>query len=96
MKQLLTDNKKWDELGAKEKSQIILASILIGAAIILIFLCFLITLEVGGTVLAAAAEFLVTACTLLGLTLMVRTSLIDIQTKVQELIDDKTKDIDKE
>lgn len=91
MKQILVDNKKWNELGAKEKTQIILASTLIGAAIILIFTCFLITLEVGGTVLAASAEFLVTACTLLGLTLMVRTSLIDIQTKVQELIEDKNK-----
>lgn len=87
MKELLKENKKWKELGAKEQSQIILASILIGAAIILIFVCFLITLEVGGTVLAASAEFLVTACTLLGLTLMVKTSLIDIQSKVQELIE---------
>ena len=42
------------------------------------------TLQVGASILGASGEFLATAMALLGLTLIVKNSLIDIQTQVQE------------
>lgn len=84
MKNILSETKKWNELGAKEKAQLLFSGILIAAAIILVFVCFGVTLEVGSSVLAASGEFLATALALLGLTMMVRTSLIDIRTQVEQ------------
>ena len=76
--------QKWNELSAKEKRQILMAAYLILAAVVLVFACFFMTLQVGASILGASGEFLATACALLGLTLIVKNSLIDIQTKVQE------------
>ena len=76
--------QKWNDLPAKEKSQILMAAFLILSAVVLVFTCFFMTLQVGASILGASGEFLATACALLGLTLIVKNSLIDIQTKVQE------------
>lgn len=83
------EKRKWIELPVKERSQILLAAFLILAAVILVFTCFLMTLEVGASVLAASGEFLASALALLGLTLIVKNSLIDIQTKVQKHLKDE-------
>lgn len=86
------EKKKWNELPVKERCQILLAAFLILAAVILVFTCFLMTLQVGATVLAASGEFLASALALLGLTLIVKNSLIDIQTQVQRHLDRKDED----
>ena len=86
------EKKKWNELPVKERSQIILAAFLILSAVILVFTCFLMTLQVGSTVLAASGEFLASALALLGLTLIVKNSLIDIQTQVQKNLEVKDED----
>ena len=86
------EKKKWNELAVKERSQILLAAFLILAAVILVFTCFLMTLQVGSTVLAASGEFLASALALLGLTLIVKNSLIDIQTQVQKNLEGKDED----
>lgn len=83
------EKRKWIELPVKERSQILLAAFLILAAVILVFTCFLMTLEVGASVLAASGEFLASALALLGLTLIVKNSLIDIQTKVEKHLKDE-------
>lgn len=83
------EKRKWIDLPVKERSQILLAAFLIIAAVILVFTCFLMTLEVGASVLAASGEFLASALALLGLTLIVKNSLIDIQTKVQKHLKDE-------
>ena len=76
--------QKWDDLPAKEKSQILMAAFLILSAVVLVFTCFFMTLQVGASILGASGEFLATAMALLGLTLIVKNSLIDIQTQIQE------------
>ena len=86
------EKEKWNELPVKERSQILLAAFLILAAVILVFTCFLMTLQVGSTVLAASGEFLASALALLGLTLIVKNSLIDIQTQVQKNLEVKDED----
>ena len=86
------EKKKWNELPVKARTQILLPAFLILAAVILVLTCFLMTLQVGSTVLAASGEFLASALALLGLTLIVKNSLIDIQTQVQKNLEVKDED----
>lgn len=88
-------NQKWSELGAKDKTQLILAIVLIASSILLLFVSFLITMEIGTGVLAGAAEMLATALGLFGIGMYVKNSLIDLHTEVNKRMDELDKQYQK-
>lgn len=88
-------NQKWSELGAKDKTQLILAIVLIASSILLLFVSFIITLEIKSGVLAGSAEMLATALGLMGIGMYVKNSLIDLHTEVNKRIEELDKQYQK-
>ena len=76
----------WNKISIKEKMQIVNGTALIFAAIILYFVSFLITLEIGYNIIAAGSTLLATGLAFFGITSYIKNQMIDIQTKVDEKI----------
>lgn len=76
----------WNDISIKEKMQIVNGTALIFAAIILYFVSFLITLEIGYNIIAAGSTLLATGLAFFGITSYIKNQMIDIQTKVDEKI----------
>ena len=77
------DNHSWKEISIKEKMQIINGTVLVSAAIILYFLAFAITLEIGYNVIAAGTTLLATGLAFFGITSYIKNQLFEMKTEVE-------------
>lgn len=74
----------WKDISVKEKWQIINGTVLVFAAIILYFISFLITLEIGYNIIAAGSTLLATGLAFFGITSYIKNQMIDFKTEVDK------------
>lgn len=90
------DNKSWKAIGIKEKMQIVNGTALVFAAVILYFLAFAITLEIGYNVIAAGTTLLATGLAFFGIASYVKNQMTEMRTdlalKLKELDEFKKKE----
>lgn len=77
----------WKDISVKEKMQIINGSILVYSAIILYFISFVITLEIGYNIIAAGSTLLATGLAFFGITSYIKNQMIEFQAKVAEKLE---------
>lgn len=77
----------WKDISVKEKMQIINGSILVYSAIILYFISFVITLEIGYNIIAAGSTLLATGLAFFGITSYIKNQMIEFQAKVTEKLE---------
>ena len=81
------DNKEtWRSLSVRERMQIINATVLVAAAIILYFVCFIVTLTVGMGVISAGGSMLATALALFGISGFVKNQMVEFETRIDNKI----------
>lgn len=85
------NNEKWRDLGFSEKTKIGLSIFLIIASVILGYISFIILFEIPESVIGISVAWLSTSLALLGITAYVNTSVLKMQSK----INDKIEEIDK-
>lgn len=86
----MEERQTWKSLHPREKWQIINATVLVMAAIILYFVAFVVTLTVGMGVVSAGGSMLATALALFGISGFVKNQMIEFETR----IDNKMKEYD--
>lgn len=74
----------WNEIGAREKMQIVNGTALVFSAIILYFLSFLLTMTIGVGVISAGATLLATGLAFFGITSYIKNQMIEFETKVNK------------
>lgn len=77
-------SNKWNEIGAREKMQIVNGTALVFSAIILYFLSFLLTMTIGVGVISAGATLLATGLAFFGITSYIKNQMIEFETKVNK------------
>ena len=77
---------KWRDLGARDKMQIVNGTALIVAAIILYFVCFIVTLTIGMGVISAGGTLLATGLAFFGITTYINNQMMNFEVKMQEKI----------
>lgn len=87
-------DKKWSDLGAKEKSQLILAYSFAGASIILGFISFIWLTYIPGSVIAMSGMYGSFACAILGIGVYLKTQIIEMKTDVKNKLDGLDKEIE--
>lgn len=86
----MENNQTWKSLPPREKWQIINATVLVMAAIILYFVAFVVTLTVGMGVVSAGGSMLATALALFGISGFVKNQMLEFETR----IDNKMREYD--
>lgn len=86
----MEERQTWKSLPPREKWQIINATVLVMAAIILYFVAFIVTLTVGMGVVSAGGSMLATALALFGISGFVKNQMLEFETR----IDNKMKEYD--
>lgn len=81
--------KKWSELGARDKFQLINGSALIASAIILYYVSFLITLTIGVGVISGGATLLGTGLALFGIGSYFKNQLVNFETNLEKEVDER-------
>lgn len=84
-------NESWKTIGIREKMQIVNGTVLIISAIVLYFVCFILTLTIGMGVVSASGTMLATGLAFFGITSYIRNQMVDFEAKVSK----KLKDIEK-
>ena len=84
-------NQKWSELGVRDKFQLINASALIASAIILYFVCFIVTLTIGMGVISAGGTLLATGLALFGVGSYFKNQLVNFETNLEKEVDKQIK-----
>lgn len=87
-------DKKWSDLGAKEKSQLILAYSFAGASILLGFISFIWLTYIPGSVIAMSTMYGSMACAVLGIGMYFKSELVEFKTDVKKKLDGLDKEID--
>lgn len=77
-------SNKWNEIGAREKMQIVNGTALVFSAIILYFLSFLLTMTIGVGVISAGATLLATGLAFFGITSYIKNQMVEFETKVNK------------
>lgn len=76
----------WKDITVKEKWQIINGTVLVFAAIILYFISFLITLEIGYNIIAAGSTLLATGLAFFGITSYIKNQMVEFKAEVDKKI----------
>lgn len=74
----------WKDISVKEKWQIINGTVLVFAAIILYFISFLITLEIGYNIIAAGSTLLATGLAFFGITSYIKNQMVEFRAEVDK------------
>lgn len=83
------ENKEtWRNIGIREKMQIVNGTLLIVAAIALYFVCFVLTLTIGMTIVSASGTMLATGLAFFGITSYIRNQMVSFEAKVEKRIKD--------
>lgn len=80
----MNQSKKWKELGAGERTQLITAVVLVGAAIVLGFLSFLWLQMIPGSVLAQSGVYLSGALAIFGISAYFKSEMTEFQSEVKK------------
>ncbi len=83
----MNQSKKWKELGAGERTQLITAVVLVAAAIILGFLSFLWLQMIPGSVLAQSGIYLSGALAIFGISAYFKSEMTEFQSEVKKKLD---------
>ena len=81
------EKQNWKNISVKEKFQILNGTALVIAAIVLYFISFAITLEIGYNIIAAGGTLLATGLAFFGITSYIKNQLIELQTEVNRKLD---------
>lgn len=74
----------WKDISVKEKWQIINGTVLVFAAIILYFISFFITLEIGYNIIAAGSTLLATGLAFFGITSYIKNQMVEFRAEVDK------------
>lgn len=74
----------WKNISVKEKMQIVNGTVLVFSAIMLYFLSFIITLEIGYNVIAAGTTLLATGLAFFGITSYIKNQMMDFRAEVDK------------
>lgn len=77
----------WRDLGARDKMQIINGTALIVAAIILYFVCFIVTLTIGMGVISAGGTLLATGLAFFGVTAYINNQMMNFEARMSKRMD---------
>jgi len=91
----MRQDKKWSELGAGEKVQILSAVGLIISGIVLGFVSFVWLQFIPGSVLAQSGIYISAALAIFGIASYFKTEMADFQTKVRDRLDGLGDEIDR-
>lgn len=78
------EKETWKTIGIRDKWQIINGTVLIFSAIILYFVCFLLTLTIGMGVISAGGTMLATGLAFFGITSYIKNQMTNFETKINE------------
>ena len=78
------EKETWKSIGIRDKWQIINGTVLIFSAIILYFVCFLLTLTIGMGVISAGGTMLATGLAFFGITSYIKNQMTNFETKINE------------
>lgn len=78
------EKETWKSIGIRDKWQIINGTVLIFSAIILYFVCFILTLTIGMGVISAGGTMLATGLAFFGITGYIKNQMINFETKINE------------
>lgn len=88
-------NGKWNEIGIREKMQIVNGTALTFAAIVLYFVAFIVTLTIHYPIISAGIAFLGAGLAYFGITAFVKGEMISFKTTIDDriqAIEDKEKE----
>lgn len=80
------EKETWKTIGIRDKWQIINGTVLIFSAIILYFVCFILTLTIGMGVISAGGTMLATGLAFFGITGYIKNQMTNFETKINERI----------
>lgn len=78
------EKETWKSIGIRDKMQIINGTVLIFSAIILYFVCFLLTLTIGMGVISAGGTMLATGLAFFGITSYIKNQMVNFEAKINE------------
>ena len=78
------EKETWKSIGIRDKWQIINGTVLIFSAIILYFVCFILTLTIGMGVISAGGTMLATGLAFFGITSYIKNQMTNFETKINE------------
>lgn len=78
------EKETWKSIGIRDKWQIINGTVLIFSAIILYFVCFILTLTIGMGVISAGGTMLATGLAFFGITGYIKNQMMNFETKINE------------
>lgn len=81
-------NDKWNNIGVRDKFQIINGTVLIASAIILYFLSFIMTLTIGMGVVSACSTMLATGLAFFGITSYLKSQMADFEIKMSHRVNE--------
>lgn len=90
------DNRKWKQLGFKEKSQYVMAIGFGVASIVLGFVSFIVLSFIPTSVIAMSGLWASVACGIFGISMYFKTEMMELNEKIDKKIDSIGKDTDKE
>ena len=87
IKKRTMEKQNWRNISVKEKFQIVNGTMLVISAIVLYFISFAITLEIGYNIIAAGGTLLATGLAFFGITSYIKNQLIEMQTEVNRKLE---------
>lgn len=81
------EKQSWVNIGIKDKMQIVNGTALVIAAIVLYFISFALTLEIGYNIITAGATLLATGLAFFGITSYIKNQVIDMQHDVNRKLE---------
>lgn len=78
------ERETWKTIGIRDKWQIINGTVLIFSAIILYFVCFILTLTIGMGVISAGGTMLATGLAFFGITGYIKNQMASFETRINE------------
>ena len=83
----MINEKKWSELGARDKFQLVNGTALIVSAIVLYYVSFLITLTIGVGVISGGATLLGTGLALFGIGSYFKNQMVNFEANLEKEVD---------
>ena len=88
-------SEKWQDISVKDKFRLVQSFILFTAAIILYFLCFIVTSTIGMGIVSAGLTLLATGAALIGVSMATHTAIMDLRSEVSNELNMSKEDLKK-
>lgn len=90
------EKETWKSIGIRDKWQIINGTVLIFSAIILYFVCFILTLTIGMGVISAGGTMLATGLAFFGITGYIKNQMIHFESRVEKQINERMNKVEED